>query len=380
MLDFKELGSRIRELRKERGLTQSEFAEKLYVSFQAVSNWERGIAPPELENLMRIASCFGILVDELLRPRAEKLILGIDGGGTKTVFVLTTLEGKVLMRLTKGASNPNDIGLQKAGEMLCDGIREVIKMFPSVSAVFCGIAGAATGDHRHALIARLKKEFPSLTVGADNDTANLFAMDELSDIAVISGTGSVIYVKHHDERIRLGGWGYLFDSAGSAYDIGREAVRVALYEEDKRLPRSKISTLLLEKLNAERIWDVIEALYKGGKPYIASMAEVVFRAYAMGDEKAIGIIDESAKRLAELLEDAVKLYHARPRAVASGGLFTNCQSIMLTHIEKYTSVKINVCEMPQVYGACLESLRMLGEDISDKFYHNFKNSYGVFEQ
>ena len=157
-------------------------------------------------------------------------------------------------------------------------------------------------------------------------------------------------------------------------------MRVALCEEDKRLPRSKISILLLKKLNAERIWDVIESFYKGGKPYIASMAEVVFQAYEMGDEKAIGIIEESAKRLAELLEDAVKLYHVRPRAVASGGLFTNCQSIMLTHIEKYTSVKINICEMPQVYGACRESLRMLGEDISDMFYHNFKSSYGVFEQ
>ena len=52
MLDIRTLGSRIKELRKERGLTQDAFAGAIHVSFQAVSNWERGIAPPEIENLI----------------------------------------------------------------------------------------------------------------------------------------------------------------------------------------------------------------------------------------------------------------------------------------------------------------------------------------
>ena len=53
MLDAKILGERIKELRKQRGLTQSAFADDMSVSFQAVSNWERGIAPPDLDNLNR---------------------------------------------------------------------------------------------------------------------------------------------------------------------------------------------------------------------------------------------------------------------------------------------------------------------------------------
>ena len=56
MLDINLLGNRIKELRKQRGLTQNAFADALHVSFQAVSNWERGIAPPELENLINIAT------------------------------------------------------------------------------------------------------------------------------------------------------------------------------------------------------------------------------------------------------------------------------------------------------------------------------------
>jgi len=79
MLDIGLIGGRIRELRRERGLTQTEFADMLYVSFQAVSNWERGVAPPELENIIRIAEIFGVTVDSLLRQSEEELFLGIGG-------------------------------------------------------------------------------------------------------------------------------------------------------------------------------------------------------------------------------------------------------------------------------------------------------------
>ena len=94
MIDLKLIGKRIRELRLEKNLTQSEFASVLMVSFQAVSNWERGIAPPELENLIRIAAYFDVLVDDLLSPESENLYLGIDGGGTKTEFALLQKNGR----------------------------------------------------------------------------------------------------------------------------------------------------------------------------------------------------------------------------------------------------------------------------------------------
>ena len=77
MIDLEYIGNRIRALRLERGLTQSEFADLLCISFQAVSNWERGIASPDLDNIVRIAELFGTTVDELLRQRGEDLFLGI---------------------------------------------------------------------------------------------------------------------------------------------------------------------------------------------------------------------------------------------------------------------------------------------------------------
>ena len=191
MLDTELLGKKIRELRSSQGLTQSEFAQRLNVSCQAVSNWERGISPPDLDNLIRIASQFGVLIDDLLRPQKEELFLGVDGGGTKTEFAVVSPDGRVLKRIVKSGSNPNDIGFSKSAALICDGIAEALVAFPGVKGIFCGIAGITTGDHAKNLSAEIKKRFPQLTVQIGTDALNLLAMEDGADMAVISGTGSV---------------------------------------------------------------------------------------------------------------------------------------------------------------------------------------------
>ncbi|MBQ8356693.1 MAG: XRE family transcriptional regulator [Clostridia bacterium] len=375
ILDILQIGNKIRELRKERGLTQQAFAQALHVSFQAVSNWERGIAPPDLENLIGIASYFGILVDDLLRQKTEKLILGIDGGGSKTAFAVTTTDGHVLEFFCRNGCNPNDVGLQKALKTICDGISEILVKFPSVSAVFCGIAGVSTGDHGRRMLQSLKEAFPSLTIGVKTDSANLFAMDDEADMAVISGTGSVVFVRNGEGYARLGGWGYLFDRAGSAYDIGRDAVMTALEEEERMEKPSLVSELLRETLKTAKAWDAVGSLYEGGKPLIASLAKVVFQGYGQGDAKAADIIDRNAARLAELLNTGVRLYRVRPRAVAGGGLFEHYGDILRHHLSKHTDVEIVTSELPPIYGACRQSRRLLGDGVPQDFYRNFKNSY-----
>jgi len=67
-----ELSEKIQKLRKERGLTQEQFAEQLFVSRTAVSKWETGRGTPSMESLQMIAKFFGITLDELLR--AEEVI------------------------------------------------------------------------------------------------------------------------------------------------------------------------------------------------------------------------------------------------------------------------------------------------------------------
>lgn len=71
MTDFSQ---RLQTARKQHKLTQSEVAEKLNVSFQAVSLWERGETMPEVEKLMEIAELYGVTIDWLLRGKEDAIV------------------------------------------------------------------------------------------------------------------------------------------------------------------------------------------------------------------------------------------------------------------------------------------------------------------
>ena len=59
------IGNKIRELRKQRGITQEQLAESIGISFQAVSKWENNIALPDIALVPVLASYFGVSMDEL---------------------------------------------------------------------------------------------------------------------------------------------------------------------------------------------------------------------------------------------------------------------------------------------------------------------------
>ncbi|MDE7259293.1 MAG: helix-turn-helix domain-containing protein, partial [Lachnospiraceae bacterium] len=61
-----EFGEKVKQIREERGMTQQTLAEKLYVTRQAVSRWERGARYPELLTAKKIARVLNVSLDELL--------------------------------------------------------------------------------------------------------------------------------------------------------------------------------------------------------------------------------------------------------------------------------------------------------------------------
>ena len=70
-INKEKMGSFISQLRKEKGMTQKELAEKLFISAKAVSKWETGISTPDVGLLMPLADILGVTVTELLQ--SEKL-------------------------------------------------------------------------------------------------------------------------------------------------------------------------------------------------------------------------------------------------------------------------------------------------------------------
>jgi len=67
------LGNKIKELRRQRGITQEELAASLGISFQAVSKWECGICLPDISLAPVIAAYFGVTMDDLFDFRLEKI-------------------------------------------------------------------------------------------------------------------------------------------------------------------------------------------------------------------------------------------------------------------------------------------------------------------
>ncbi len=61
-----EIANRLLQLRKERGLSQEDLAERIGISRQSVSKWERAEASPDTDNLIALARLYGVSLDELL--------------------------------------------------------------------------------------------------------------------------------------------------------------------------------------------------------------------------------------------------------------------------------------------------------------------------
>jgi len=73
-----EVGNRIREQREAKGISQDELAQKVFVSRQTVSNWERGKTLPDVQSLLLLSNLFDVSVDTLVRGDEETMAKEIE--------------------------------------------------------------------------------------------------------------------------------------------------------------------------------------------------------------------------------------------------------------------------------------------------------------
>lgn len=109
-----EFNEKLQELRKQRGLTQEELAQVLYVSRTAVSKWESGRGYPNIDSLKAIATFFDVSVDELLSGDQLLTVAAEETKVTTTrlrdlVFALLDLSTIVLLLLPLLGETVNDV-------------------------------------------------------------------------------------------------------------------------------------------------------------------------------------------------------------------------------------------------------------------------------
>ncbi|MBQ4137002.1 MAG: XRE family transcriptional regulator [Clostridia bacterium] len=373
------LAANITRCREQMNMTQAKLAGLMFVTAQTVSKWENGLSVPEIENLCELADIFGVSTDALLRSSSREIrrMIAIDGGGTKTEFLHFDENGRILGRIVLGGSNPNAVGIDAAITTVLKGIELLNTGKGGPCGIFAGIAGCAIKKNSERIAKEILKHYPKSTVQVDSDIhCVLNSVRRVKNpIAVICGTGSVVYADDGKELHRIGGWGYLFDKAGSGYDIGRDAICAALDVENGFAPAGILSDAVHARAGRE-LMNNFDELYSKGRDYIASFAREAFAACRQGDTVAREIISKSADRLAFLINHAHNSFDTSGEVIISGGLTAHKDILEpMLKARLNNDVRLIFPEFSQIYGACLKCMKICGININETEFDNSFRSY-----
>lgn len=102
------IGSKIRQLRKERGMTQERLAELVGISFQAISKWENNLALPDITLIPQLAAIFGVTTDELFSYNLKQNQEEIEDYAARAYIFRETDAAKAREILEEGLSKYPD--------------------------------------------------------------------------------------------------------------------------------------------------------------------------------------------------------------------------------------------------------------------------------
>lgn len=269
-------------------------------------------------------------------------VLGIDGGGTKTTGVVADENGKVYMESHTGPSNPNNLGQSEFEEVLKGLVEDLEKqdpvIFSELAVCFAGMSGAGDSSLRDAEFEKLLKKFLPDQAGiiVKNDAYNVLYSETLGEpgIVQIAGTGSISFgINSENETARSGGWGYLFDEAGSAYHLGNEALRAVFRNYDGRGPETVLTKEIIKHFDVNDVKDLVDKVHGPLHPrsVIAPLASLIITAAESGDGVAIEIIRQACAEIMGCIEACHnKLFTADQQTlvVLSGGVFANSLQLL----------------------------------------------------
>lgn len=240
------------------------------------------------------------------------MILGLDGGGTKTAAVLADRQGHVLAECSGPASNFQIIGVDAAAQVLfslsTECCRQAGHPLSRIEAIVAGLTGAgreADQDRmKSAFIAHAQTfgaTFPRVRIESDARIALEGAFEGGPGIILIAGTGSIAFGKTTDGNIlRTGGWGRLIGDEGGGYAMGRDGLNVVSKELDGRLKKTLLAKLVESEFGFSGQEKIIEEVYRNNFD-LASLAPLVIKAAEQHDHECERILNRSAYELSELV-------------------------------------------------------------------------------
>ncbi|NMA24392.1 MAG: hypothetical protein GX936_01865 [Clostridiales bacterium] len=314
-----------------------------------------------------------------------KYFVAIDAGGTKTDTVLFDEKGHILLRDLSVGNNALDIGKPAAIERLLDVLERVTAFAPKkISAIFGGITGVMPlGDFFSAEV--LPKNYAD-SVRFDGDGPNVISssIGHRNGCGMVCGTGSSCFIRIGGQPLqRVGGKGYLIDTGGSGFELGRDAIAYAFRVADGRCAPSVLFDLVRQKMACEAD-DWLKPIYDpktGGRAFIASFAPLVFEGRHMGDWACRKIFEQGSAALADLTFAAAKHFEGDFSVVMSGGIFAHFpEYVASVRAKSSPRAKLILADAPPVFGAAVEALWDAGLSPDEDFKACFLREYARWQQ
>src|SRR5438445_9577408 len=236
-------------------------------------------------------------------------ILGVEGGGTKTAWILVERSGDELNILDQGTLPSSNFRLATP-----DRLRAIFSELPKqINRAGIFLAGCGTAEDRHSLSNLCAEIWPGAKIltGSDRDSGLAAALGHGDGIVVNAGSGSSVTGRRGERIENAGGWGHILGDTGGGYFISIRALRLILREYDLHRGEVQLTAKILHARSLNNLDELVRWAQTADKMEIATLAPVVFEAAASGDARVMEIIEEGALVLCEYTEAVASRLHLR---------------------------------------------------------------------
>lgn len=263
-----------------------------------------------------------------------KYYIGIDGGGSKTIFAISGEDGKILGTVMAGSAFYKQIGEEGVIELLKNGVKEVCAFAEGenteIASVCFGMPAWGESPANDKVIEqKILSTFPEWNIHIVNDCEVGWAGSLLAKpgINIVAGTGSIAFGKNEDgETARSGGWSEWFGDEGSGYWLGMKCVQLFTRQADCRDEKGPLYRIVRESLQLSddmEIVDLFESEYLHQRDKIASLQKLLLLAAKEGDAYAVEAYTQAARELYDIVRGVKKQIFAGKACTVScsGGIF-----------------------------------------------------------
>ena len=299
------------------------------------------------------------------------LIVGVDGGGTKTVAVLarkSKSDFSILGRGLSSVSNPRVVGFANASRAIHDAVKLAFKdagiLFTKVGFLAAGIAGTGRDEEKTAMQMALAPLAGKVIITADASLVLEEGLMECWGIAVIAGTGSMVLGKNQQgESFRAGGWGSILGDEGSGYALGMGALKLLTHFADGREKQSPLQDKIFARLGIVHATEIVALLHENklDKSMIANLAIEVLHAHGLGDTHASKLIHDQICLLASCVLAVHKQMNLKEEFVPltlAGSLICKSDVFRQMFLEHLNNHEIKVGVLTLVHEPALGALRL----------------------